>query len=329
MRRTALSLVVVLGLVGSLAACTTADAPEESADCTPTSAGTESDSVTVDGDFGAAPTVTFETPLTTEETQRTVAISGDGTVAEEGDVVTVDFQLYNATSGEQVSGTEFAEGSTTTFSVDSEAYLTGIVKTLECSAVGSRVVGVIPPADSWGDTGATDLGVAATDTIVLVMDIVDVTTPVTTDETLPKADGEDQELPEGFPAIGVTLAEDGTPTLTLPGGDAPTELQLAVLKKGDGPEVATGADVQVHYVGMKWSDGTVFDESWSSGTPVSFNTAAVIPGFTQALEGQTVGSQVLVVIPPALGYGEASADNTNALAGETLVFIVDILGLGT
>jgi peptidylprolyl isomerase len=321
--------VVVLGLVGSLAACTTAAAPEASADCTPTKAGAESKAVTVKGDFGSAPTVTFDEPLTAETTQRSVAIKGDGKIAQEGDTVTVDFQLYNATNGEQVSGTDFTEGSSTTFSVDSDAYLTGIVKTLECSATGSRVVGVIPPEDSWGETGATDLGVEATDTIVLVMDIIKVETPVTTDETLPKADGEPQELPEGFPAIDVTLADDGTPTITLPGGDAPTELQLAVLKKGDGPEVATGADVQVHYVGMKWSDSTIFDESWSSGTPVSFNTAAVIPGFTQALEGQTVGSQVLVVIPPALGYGEASADNTNALAGETLVFVVDILGLGT
>ncbi|MCU1424459.1 MAG: peptidylprolyl isomerase, partial [Microbacteriaceae bacterium] len=60
----------------------------------------------------------------------------------------------------------------------------------------------------------------------------------------------------------------------------------------------------------------------------TFNTAEVIPGFTQAIEGQTVGSQVLVVIPPAMAYGDVGEGNTNELAGETLVFTIDILGIG-
>jgi peptidylprolyl isomerase len=325
--RTGLTIAMVVALTGSLAACTTAES-DDAAACTPTESGSASDGVEVTGDFGSKPTVVIDDPLTTEATERTVDIEGDGKVAEEGDTVTVDFMLFNATSGEQVAGTEYTDGSTTTFGVDDTQYLAGIVKTLECSTVGSRVVGVVPPADSWGDTGATDLGVEATDSIVLVMDVVDVETPVTTDETLPKADGADQPLPEGFPAVTVTLAEDGTPTITLPGGDAPTELQVATLKEGDGPVVGEGADVQVKYVGMKWSDGTIFDASTWSEDAVSFNTAQVISGFTSALEGATVGSQVLVIIPPALGYGEASADNTNDLAGETLVFVVDILGLG-
>ena len=59
-----------------------------------------------------------------------------------------------------------------------------------------------------------------------------------------------------------------------------------------------------------------------------FNTAEVIPGFTKALEGQTVGSQILVVIPPVDGYGTAAAGSTSELADQTLVFIVDIVGLG-
>ncbi len=53
--------------------------------------------------------------------------------------------------------------------------------------------------------------------------------------------------------------------------------------------------------------------------------SGVVAGWTQGLSGQTVGSQVLLVIPPALGYGEKSDTNTNELAGETLVFVVDIL----
>ena len=61
----------------------------------------------------------------------------------------------------------------------------------------------------------------------------------------------------------------------------------------------------MHYTGVKWSDGTVFDSSWEAGAPATFATTGVVEGFKQALEGQTVGSQVLVVIPPAFGYGAA------------------------
>ena len=312
--RTALTLVVALGLIGSLAACS--PTAETASECAPTKSGKASEGITVTGKFGALPTVKMNDPVTAKATQRTVVIEGDGKIAEKGDVATVDFVLYNGTTGEQVTGTEFKKGSETTFGVDAESYLSGIVKTLECSAEGSRVVGVLPPVDTWKDAGADELGVAATDTVVLVMDVISVDTPAKATEPLPKADGEDQPLPEGFPAIGVTLAADGTPTVTLPGGPAPTELQLAVLKKGDGPEVGKAADVVVHYLGQKWSDGSVFDGSWSRGEPSPFNTSGVIPGFTQAIEGQTVGSQVLVVIPPAMAYGEAGSGHEQERAAE-------------
>jgi len=82
----------------------------------------------------------------------------------------------------------------------------------------------------------------------------------------------------------------------------------------------------VQYTGVKWSDGTVFDSSWEAGAPTSFQTTGVVDGFRQALEGQTVGSQVVVVIPPAFGYGEGEINDAD-LKGETLVFVVDILGV--
>ncbi len=121
----------------------------------------------------------------------------------------------------------------------------------------------------------------------------------------------------------VELADDGDPTITIPDGDAPTEVELETLKTGDGAVVASGDTVLVHYTGVKWSDGSVFDSSWERGVPSSFQTTGVVEGFQQALEGQTVGSQVVVVIPPEFGYG---AQEGHELQDETLVFVVDILG---
>ena len=87
-----------------------------------------------------------------------------------------------------------------------------------------------------------------------------------------------------------------------------------------------GWEMPVQYTGVRWSDGKTFDSTWDKGgVPTSFSTTGVVAGFQKALEGQTVGSQVLVVIPPKDGYGEGDI-NANDLKGETLVFVVDIIG---
>ena len=80
----------------------------------------------------------------------------------------------------------------------------------------------------------------------------------------------------------------------------------------------------MQYSGVRWSTGEVFDASWSKGAPTALVTTEVIEGYRPALEGQRIGSQVLVVIPPAHAYGEG-AINDDDLTGETLVFVVDLL----
>jgi peptidylprolyl isomerase len=318
--------VVVLGLVGSLAACSAA--PDAAADCTPTKSGKASSSVKVTGDFGKKPTVKIDDPLTTKTTQRTVVSAGDGAVARAGYDITAEFSVFNGTTGEAIDATDYKKAPVE-WTLD-ETLIVGFTKTLECSTSGSRVVGVIAPEDGIAAANLESLGLTDKDSLVVVADLLTAKKPAKADAPLPKADGADQPLPDGFPDITVSIADDkiGTPTLTLPGGAAPTELELAVLKKGDGAKVGKGVDVVVNYTGMNWATSEVFDSSWSRGEPSTFNTAEVIPGFTQALEGQTVGSQVLVVIPPALAYGTAAEGSTSDLADQTLVFIVDIVGLG-
>jgi peptidylprolyl isomerase len=123
------------------------------------------------------------------------------------------------------------------------------------------------------------------------------------------------------------LDADGRPTVTIPDAAPPVELQIALLKKGDGAVVAAGDDVVVHYVGVNWNTKVIFDESWARGTPATFNTNGVIAGFTAALVGQAVGSQVIVIIPPDQGYGAAGSP-PDIGGTDTLVFVIDILGLG-
>jgi peptidylprolyl isomerase len=54
-------------------------------------------------------------------------------------------------------------------------------------------------------------------------------------------------------------------------------------------------------------------------------TDQVVEGFGAALVGQKVGTRLVVTIPPEYAYGEKGAgSDSSGLAGQTLVFVIDI-----
>jgi len=73
-----------------------------------------------------------------------------------------------------------------------------------------------------------------------------------------------------------------------------------------------------------WEDGSVFDSSWDRPEPAIFGLDQVIQGWSMGLAGQTVGSQVLLVIPADLAYGEMGSE-PDIPPDAPLVFVVDIL----
>lgn len=317
------TLVAVVGLSLALAGCSSAETPDaNTADATSATAecttpGEASDAVNVTGDFGTAPAVTFESPLSSTETQRSVAIDGDGEwAAETGSLVEVTFTAYSAASGEEVDTTGYGDTATpAVLAVDETQYITGLVRALNCSVAGDRVVVVIPPADAFGDAGSTDFNITADDSMVFVIDVNNVVPP--------RATGVDQPVTEGLPTV--ELADDGTPAITIPDTDAPSDLQIATLKQGDGDVVGAGDTVAVEYTGVIWASGEEFDSSWATPGLATFATDAVVPGFGAAMVGQTEGSQVIAVIPPAEGYGTAGNDQAGISGTDTLVFVIDIL----
>ncbi|MFC0682511.1 FKBP-type peptidyl-prolyl cis-trans isomerase [Lysobacter korlensis] len=319
--RSRLALILAAGVAAaSLAGCGAQAQPEpeetaSAAECTPS--GEASDAIEVSEELGAKPTVTFEAPLEFSETQRTVVVEGDGEQAEAGAAVEAELTLIDASSGDELITTEHDGSQPVAVTLD-ETWPPGFVKALTCATVGTRVVTTITPEDGYGSAGNPQLGVAADAPLVLVADLVSIPEP-----PLARADGEPQELPEDFPAVEVVLAEDGAPTVTVPDEEPPAELQIGVLQKGAGAPVAEGDNVTVHYVGVDWATGEIFDESWANGAPATFNTAGVVPGFSAALIGQTVGSQVVAVLPPDQAYGDDP--EAHELGGKTLVFVVDIL----
>ncbi len=83
----------------------------------------------------------------------------------------------------------------------------------------------------------------------------------------------------------------------------------------------------MQYTGVNWRTKKVFDSSWSRSTPFALNIGVgqVIKGWDTGLIGQTVGSRVMLVIPPAEGYGKTGSSQAGIKGTDTLVFVVDIL----
>lgn len=118
------------------------------------------------------------------------------------------------------------------------------------------------------------------------------------------------------------------PEVAIPAGDPPTQLTIEDIEIGDGVEAAAGAEVEVHYLGVSWSTGAKFDASWDRGDTFSFGLGAgqVIAGWDQGVAGMRVGGRRRLTIPPDLGYGSRGAGGVIA-PGETLVFVVDLVGV--
>ncbi|WP_127472683.1 FKBP-type peptidyl-prolyl cis-trans isomerase [Microbacterium sulfonylureivorans] len=298
----ALSAVLLAGCAGAAPEASPSPTGTGSADLCAAAApsGAASESIEVDGEAGEQSTATFPAPLEVEELQSTVVVEGEGDPVAAGDLVTYALSAFNAETGEELGSFGYGDSPVLPQQISPENPLGQL---LGCATPGTRVVATFP---------ATEEAAAE----VYIVDLL---------EVVPSAAwGEEQDPVDGMPTV--ELAEDGAPTVTLPEGDMPTEFEKATLKKGDGPVVETGDGVLVQYHGVSWNSGEVFDQSWG-GAPFSFTAGSgVVQGFTDAVVGETVGSQVIAVLPPSVAYGEGEITDAD-LTGQTLVFVIDILGV--
>ncbi|GAC1362417.1 MAG: hypothetical protein NVSMB32_02740 [Actinomycetota bacterium] len=131
------------------------------------------------------------------------------------------------------------------------------------------------------------------------------------------------------PDAGTGSATSPTkPVVAVPEGPPPADLGITDVVVGSGPEAVAGHTVSVHYVGVAYSTKRQFDASWDRGEPFSFPLGGgrVIKGWDRGVAGMRVGGRRQLVIPAHLGYGDRGAGAAIA-PGETLVFVVDLLGV--
>jgi peptidylprolyl isomerase len=316
-RRLATISVVALTLTGT-AACGSDSEPTTASE----ESGAELDGLTVTGDFGKKPTVKtdgFDVKAGASEE----LIEGDGAEVTQDSLVMYHVLIANGTDGKELQSSYEQPTSQQMIVADQPALISDAVVGAH---IGSRVAVAAPVEELVGKGGAAQVGLTAKDDIVLVFDLVEEgEAPLTAPE------GEEVDPPADAPKV---VGDDQSVT-GLDFSDAPakapkadSDFEVIPLVNGEGAEVQENQTVTVNYFGAVWgNEDEPFDSSFARGEPASFQLTkgGLIDGWVKGLQGVKVGSRVMLVIPPSLGYG-AEGSGEKIPGDSTLVFVIDVLG---
>ena len=184
---------------------------------------------------------------------------------------------------------------------------------------GSRVEFSVPPTWGYGSQGQPQAGIKGTDTLVFVVDLQNSFNATSSAKGKVVAQ-DDAKLPK----VG-TNTDGKAPSIEIPKVDPPAKLVADYVIEGDGAEVAASDSVLVQYKGVVWDSGKEFDSTYGRKALTSFSLQQVVKGWAQGLTGKKVGSRVVIVIPPSLGYGDNPPSGSGIEKDSTMVFSVDIL----
>lgn len=310
-----LAAVCTAGLCVTLAACGSGDSgssSKKSGDDSSQSSGSSAlknmkkiAGITATGTLGEKPKVSFKAPKTVDNNSYAVLQEGNGATIADGDRLCSQGIAISVKDGSELASTweKNTPNCSTVVTSDTSQMTENYYKIFKSLKLNSTVAFGVNDSNSSGTS------------YLMVL------TLVSKSKDLKKATGEKVAgVPADLPKV--TLAKDGKPSIDMNGYKGSDSLVSQDLIKGKGAVVKDTQSVMAHYTGWLL-DGTQFDSSWDRGQSSAFSLDSVIKGWKQGLAGHTVGSQVLLVVPPSLGYG--NKDQEKIPANSTLVFVVDIL----
>jgi FKBP-type peptidyl-prolyl cis-trans isomerase len=313
MRRFAAALLVPTAVCAVLAGCGSSGSSNANS------------SVKVSGTFDKAPSVTIPPQKASTNLVISTPIKGSGPALKSGNAALANVALYKW-SGASHALVESTFGSGPQM-LPAQVGLTGLAAALKGAHVGSRIVAVLPPKYGYGTSGQPQLQITGADTVIWVIDVLQ--------QYPPSASATGSHVSNGGGSLPTVTANAGqAPAITVPKKTAPpAKLSVTTLIKGTGPKLATGDTVVAQYVGSNWRTGKVFSSTWPSaqspsGLPFSFQLGGkLLAGWNQGLVGVPVGSRVMLVIPPALGYGPVGGQPSAGITKtDSLVFVIDVVG---
>jgi len=99
------------------------------------------------------------------------------------------------------------------------------------------------------------------------------------------------------------------------------------IKDGSGATPGATDVVKVNYRGT-FVDGREFDASAKHGGPITFPLNRVIPCWTEGVQKIKVGGKAKLTCPSAIAYGSQGAGGGQIPGNSTLVFEVELVGIG-
>lgn len=123
----------------------------------------------------------------------------------------------------------------------------------------------------------------------------------------------------------IEVTGKGKPEISVEKGFEIDQTTSKALTKGDGEKVQAGDVVDIDYVAVDGRTGDVFDDSFESeqSLTATLSEGEILNGFIKGLDGQTVGSRVLVAVAPEDGF-EQNNEQYDIKSDDTLVFVFDI-----
>jgi peptidylprolyl isomerase len=289
--RKLLSLVAVLALGSSLAACGSEE-PKAGGDF-------GKSGIKVTEEFGKKPTVTHRDGEPDKALVTEVVKEGDGPEVKKGELLTANY-LGQIWRDGKVFDNSYDRGAPASFPIGIGGVIAGWDEGLVGKKIGSRVVMSIPPDKGYKEQGNEQAGIKGDDTLIFVVDLVSSAANDT------KLDADPVAAPATkFKVTGELNAE---PKVTVPAGTKPPAKpgNPVVIATGKGKPIAKGDQLIGRYVIHDYT-GKKLASTWDPqqgkpGAPTDQLQVGPGPagqaGALDALAGVPIGSRVLVELPP-------------------------------
>ncbi|MEU3284781.1 MULTISPECIES: FKBP-type peptidyl-prolyl cis-trans isomerase [Streptomyces] len=331
MRRRSLILAAVPAGLVTLAGCgdDSSDSSKASDSASPSASQTSAapapkivdgplPAITAGTKFGEKPTVAKGSGKPSDQLAVKTVIAGGGKTVAENDYVQANY-LGQVWDTAKVFDNSYDRKTPLVIQLAAGSIIDGWRYALTGKKTGSRVEFSVPPTWGYGAQGNSQAGIKGTDTLVFVVDLLETFNA--------KSSAKGKDVPQSdakLPKVG-TNTDGKAPSVEVPKADPPKGLVAKYVIEGDGDVVAADNSVLVQYKGVVWNTGKEFDSTYSRGALTSFGLQQVVKGWAQGLTGKKVGSRVLIVIPPSLGYGDQPPAGSGLEKDSTMVFTVDIL----
>jgi peptidylprolyl isomerase len=306
------AVIVVLALALSTTACGSAEKKDATS--------TLRDRIKVGGAFGEKPTLKIVPPLKLTESTSWTGEVGKGDKVGADSTAILQLTLADGRTGKTAIST-FDQGQRPLVLKLGDQVFPSLVQALVGKPAKSRVVVASTSDDAYGDKGAPQIGIKGGDPVVMVADVV------STDPTsvLKGPSGATSAAPAKAPQL---KEKDGLPVgFDFAKARKTKKLTVIPLREGTGPVVEQPDRIAANYLGQVWGAKQPFKETFTK-EPALFTIGleGVIKAWDSALAGQKEGARVMIIAPPATTYGASAQPNIPA--NSTLVFVVDVLGVG-